>query len=384
MEQPIGMRTGFDPERPAGVGIIGSGNISRRYVEGMRRFPQLRLIGCTDAIPSLAQALAAEAGITAYATVEDLLADPAIDVVVNITPPVVHASVAIAALDAGKHVYVEKPIAATVADSAAMFEAAERNGRLLGSAPDTFLGSAGQTARAAIDDGVIGEPIGAVAFVTHSKAELWHPNPTFLFQPGGGPALDLGPYYVTSLVNMLGPVRSVAGFTRIGARTRTVTAPDRLVDTIEVTTPTHDGVVLRLASGVIVTMMLSFDVWDSHVPFIEVYGERGTLSLPDPNGFDGDVTVHTHGADDWTVLEPVLPPTGAAGDMSVQMLRGFGVADLVGAVDGGPHRASAALAGHVLEVLEAIETSSRTGTVVEIRSTVERPARRTEDKEAVA
>lgn len=376
--------TGSHPPRPVGVGIVGCGNISRRYVTGMRRFGRLRLVGCADLIPELAEKLADEAGITAYPTIEELLADPAVEVVVNITPPVAHASVTVAALDAGKHVYVEKPIAARLADVAAMFDAAERNDRLLGSAPDTFLGSAGQTARAAIDRGAIGDPIGAVAFVTHSKAELWHPNPTFLFQPGGGPGLDLGPYYITELVNLLGPVRSVAGFSRIGAPIRTVTAPDRQVDSIEVTTPTHAGAVLRMASGVIVTMMLSFDAWDSRLPFIEVYGDRGTLSLPDPNGFDGDVSVRAHSDESWTVLDPVLSPTGDAADMAVQMLRGFGVADLVDAIDGAPHRASGMLARHVLEVLEAIETSSRTSTVVEIVSTVERPEPRMESKESNA
>ncbi|GAB3397222.1 Gfo/Idh/MocA family oxidoreductase [Humibacter soli] len=378
----------FDPGHPAGVGIVGCGNISRRYVEGMRRFPQLRLVGCADLVPELAARLAEESGITAYPTIGALLADPAIDVVVNITPPVAHAAVTIQALDAGKHVYVEKPIAATLADSEAMLGAAERTGLLLGAAPDTFLGSAAQTARAAIDAGAIGAPIGAVAFVTHSKAEQWHPNPTFLFQPGGGPSLDLGPYYVTALVNMLGPVATVAGFNRIGAPFRTVTAPNRHVDTIEVTTPTHAGAILRLESGVIVTMMLSFDAWDTHLPFIEVYGDKGTLTLPDPNGFDGDVTVRTHdssdheAAADWLIIPPVLPPSGASDDLGVQLLRGFGVADLVDAIGGEPHRASGALARHVLEVLEAIQTSTATETVVRITSTVDRPEPRKSDSPA--
>jgi predicted dehydrogenase len=363
----------YGPESPARVAIIGAGNIARRYVEGMSRFPQLTLVGCADVMQPMAEALAADAGIRAYASVDELVADPDVDIVVNITPPTAHAAVTNQALAAGKHVYVEKPIAATVAESATMVATAEQTGRVLGSAPDTFLGSAGQTARAAIDSGVIGEPIGLTAFVTHSKAETWHPDPSFLFRPGGGPALDLGPYYLTTLVNALGPVASVAGFTRVGATVRPVTAPDRRVESIEVSTPTHWGATLKFRSGVIGTVMMSFDVWDSTLPKIEIYGDRGTLTMPDPNEFDGNVTVRLHGEDDWRTLDPVIEPTGEAG-AAVQLLRGIGVADLAAAVDGAPHRASAALASHVLEVIEAIQRSSDTESVIHIESTVERPA----------
>ncbi|WGW12820.1 Gfo/Idh/MocA family oxidoreductase [Saxibacter everestensis] len=363
----------YTSETPAGIGIIGCGNISQRYIEGMARFPEIKLLGCADLITELAEKAAAGAGVKAYSSIEELLADPAIDIVVNITPPVAHAPVTIAALNAGKNVYVEKPIAVTLSASEGMIEEAQSSGKLLGSAPDTFLGSAGQTARAAIDSGVIGEPIGAVAFVTHSKAETWHPNPTFLFQPGGGPALDMGPYYITTLVNSLGPVASVSGFSRVGAPLRTVTAPDRQVDSIEVNTPTHAGATLKFDSGAIATLMLSFDAWDTHLPFIEIYGHRGTLSVPDPNQFDGVVSVRLHNDEEWRTLNPVVPVSGEP-DTDVQMLRGAGVADLVGALNGLPHRASADLAHHVLEVLEAIETSSQTETVIHINSRVGRPA----------
>lgn len=357
---------------PARVGIIGRGNISRRYVDGMRRFPQLELAGCADLVHALADSLAADTGIRAYSGIDELLADPDIDIVVNITPPVAHATVSEQALAAGKNVYVEKPIAATLSDATAMLESAERAGRVLASAPDTFLGSAGQTARAAVDSGAIGEPIGAVAFVTHSKAETWHPDPGFLFRPGGGPALDLGPYCIAALVNLLGPVAEVAGFSRIGAPVRTVTAPERRVDSIDVTTPTHAGATIRFASGAIGTLLFSFDVWDHHLPKIELYGTEGALSIPDPNEYDGPVQVKRHADSGWTTLEPVLEPGGAPGD-PVQYLRGHGVADLAAALDGAPLRTSAELAFHVLEVLEAIETASSTSTVVPIVSRPSRP-----------
>lgn len=363
----------FTEETPAGVAVVGAGNIARRYVHGLRRFPHLTVLGCTDVLVDVARTLAEEEGITAYPSLEALLLDPAVDIVVNITPPAAHAEVTVQALRAGKHVYVEKPVTVTLDEADRVLDEARAAGRLLGSAPDTFLGSAGQTARAAVDAGLIGAPIGATAFVTHSRAETWHPDPTFLFQPGGGPALDLGPYYVTALVNCLGGIEQVAGFTRTGAATRRVTAPERRVDTVEVTTPTHWVASLRFASGVLGTVVMSFDVWDAELPKIEIYGELGTLSLPDPNGFDGDVRLKRHDDPEWIVLPPVTGPSGPA-DSPVQLLRGPGVADLAGAVDGNPSRASGELARHVLEVLQAVQRSSDTGSVVTLATRVERPA----------
>lgn len=370
------MAVQYSSARPARIGIIGCGNIARRYVAGMARFPELRLVGCADRVPELAASLAADSGTHAYTAPDRLLADGDVDVVVNITPPLAHATVTVDALRAGKHVYVEKPVAATLPDSERMLAEADGAGRLLGAAPDTFLGSAVQTARAAVDEGLIGDPVGAVAFVTHSRAETWHPDPSFLFQPGGGPALDLGPYYLTALVTLLGPVETVSGATRIGAPIRRVTAPDRRVESIEVTTPTHVSGTLRFVSGVLGTVLMSFDVWDSHLPKIEVYGQQGTLTLPDPNFFDGPVLLKRHEDDDWQLLAPILPVSGDDEDLSVQLLRGIGVADLVHALNGDPHRASGRLAQHVLEVLEAMQTSSDTATVVPIHSRVDRPAPR--------
>lgn len=357
----------------AGVGIVGAGNIARRYVEGIARFAELRVVGCTDVIPSLAESLAQDYGFSAFATLDQLLRSPEVDIVVNITPPSAHAEVTTLALEAGKAVYVEKPISVTSAQAFEVLRASKMLGRTVGAAPDTFLGSAGQTARHAFDSGLIGAAVAASAFVTHNRAETWHPDPTFLFQEGGGPALDLGPYYLTSLVNLLGPVETVSGLTRLGPRIREVTAPNRRVEQITVATPTHWTAVLRFVSGAIGTIMFSFDVWDANLPKIEIYGEEGTLSLPDPNEFDGDVLLKRHGDPDWSVLTPVIAPGGAPGT-HVQLLRGAGVADLAGALRGGTHRATGNLAAHVLEVLEAIRISSESETVVRIHSRLERPA----------
>lgn len=356
------------------IGILGSGNIFSRYVTGMARYPELEIVRVGDIDVDRAKRAAGEHGIPGWGDADDLYADDSIDIVVNLTPPVHHASTIMRALDAGKHVYVEKPLATTVADAKTVLAAAAASGRVLGSAPDTFLGSASQTARKALDDGLIGEPIGASAFVRHSKAETWHPDPRFLFQAGGGPVLDMGPYYLAILVNLLGPVRSVAAAARIGAKVRTVTAPDRAVDSIDVEVPTHASAVLVFDSGVIGTTLMSFDVWDSDLPAIEIYGTEGTLTLPNPNHFDGDVRVRRHGEADWSVLPPVVELFGAVGTKE-QARRGLGVRDLADAIEGGPHRANAGFAFHVLEALSAIDG---TGQVIHVESTCDRPAGRFE------
>lgn len=358
--------------RQVGIGIIGCGNILGRYLAGMSRFPNLAVRGCAARSAEHARAAAAEFGIDAFDTVADLLAAPDVDVVLNITTPAAHAETTAAALAAGRHVYVEKPITTGLSQARELVARAGAAGLLLGAAPDTFLGSAAQTARRAVDDGLIGEPVGVAGFITSGRVETWHPDPTFLFQPGGGPVADMGPYYLTAMVNLLGPLASVAARSRIGAPTRTVTSPGRRVDSITVTVPTHACAVLEFASGVIGTLLASFDVWDHHLPRLEVYGTEGTLSVPDPNTFDGDVLIKRHADEDWRVLEPVIPPFAEPGTTD-QYLRGPGVADLVAALHGAPQRATAPLACHVLEAIEGIETASRTGGTVTLSTRVPRP-----------
>lgn len=354
------------------IGILGCGNIFGRYIAGMARYPELEIVRVADVDAGRAERAAGEHGIPAWGDDGDLYADDSVDIVVNLTPPAHHANTIIRALDSGHHVYVEKPLATTVAEATKVLAAADASGRLLGSAPDTFLGSACQTARRALDDGLIGEPVGASAFIRHSKAETWHPDPRFLFQAGGGPVLDMGPYYVAALVNLLGPVRTVAGAGRVGAPTRTVTAPDRVVDRIDVDVATHASAVLVFDSGVVGTTVMSFDVWDSDLPEVEIYGTEGTLALPAPHHFDGDVRLRRHGEPDWSVLDPVVGLFGAVGTRE-QARRGLGVRDLADAIEGGPHRAGAAFAFHVLETLSAI---GGPGQCTRLESTCERPAGR--------
>ena len=359
--------------RRVGIGILGAGNILGRYVKGMSRFPELAVVGCASRSPDRAREAAEDAGIAHFDSVAELLASPDVQVVLNITTPLVHAETTAAALAAGKHVYVEKPITATLAAADDVIAQAGAAGLLLGSAPDTFLGSAAQTARAALDDGAIGEPIGAAAFITSNRVETWHPDPTFLFQPGGGPVADLGPYYLTAMVNLFGPLASVSARSRIGAPTLPVTSPNRRVDSVTVTVPTHVSAVLQFSSGVVGTLLASFDVWDHHLPRLEVYGTEGTLCLPDPNGYDGDVLLKRRTDDGWRVLPPVIPPFAEPGTKD-QLLRGPGVADLVAALGGAPQRARAPLAYHVLEAIEAIETSGRTAENARVATQPARPA----------
>lgn len=357
------------------IGILGCGNIFGRYAEGLRGLPGIDVVRVADIDPARAKQAATEYDIPAYGDGGDLFADRKVDVVVNLTPPARHAETSIAALEAGKHVYTEKPFATRIADARAMLDASARHGLLLGSAPDTFLGSAVQTARWAVDRGLIGDPIGAVAFVRHSKAETWHPDPRFLFQEGGGPVLDLGPYYIAALVTCLGPVRTVVSASRVGAPTRTVTSPGRVVDEITVEVPTHASAVLTFESGAVGTTLMSFDIWDTDLPRIEIYGTAGTLSLPNANQFDGDVRLKRHTDLDWAVVDPVLGVFGAPGSRE-QLRRGLGVADLVDALDGRPHRANADLAFHTLDVLTAIESAGSGSGAITLTSTCPRPAPR--------
>jgi predicted dehydrogenase len=354
------------------IGILGCGDVLGRYVPGLRRYPELRIVRCADIDPDRARNAAKMFDVPASGTPEDLLADGEVDLVVNLTPPAAHAPTTAQALEAGKHVYVEKPIATRLDEAFELIGLARAQSRLLGSATDTFLGSAPQTARAAIDDGRIGEPIGVAVFVPHSKVETRHPNPAAFFQPGGGPVLDLGPYYIGNLVSILGPVTQVYGATRRGTAERRITAPDRHVDVVPVGVDTHATAILRFASGVLGTVMMSFEVWDHHLPHTEVYGTEGTLSLPWPLNYDGDLTLKRHGDPDWQILEPVIPPVAAPGPD--QFLRGRGVRDMAGAIAGGPLRAGAELSLHVFEILDAIEGSARSDAVVTLRTTCSRPA----------
>jgi predicted dehydrogenase len=353
---------------PVRVGLVGCGYISGRYLQNARLFPGLQVVACADAAPERAAEQAAEYGVPAVRTVPELLADPEIEVILNLTTPDAHASIAQAALDAGKAVYNEKPLAIALEDGKRLVETARARGLRLGAAPDTFLGGGLQTCRQLIDEGAIGEPVAATAFMLIPGHERWHPQPDFFYQPGGGPLFDMGPYYLTALVSLLGPVRRVTGSARAAFSERTIRSEPRAGERIAVEVPTHLAAVLDFVSGPIATLVTSFDVWSSKAPKLEIYGSQGSLSLPDPNTFAGPVRIRGADDDTWRVVPVTRPYTKNS--------RGLGLADMAAALRGvlRPHRASGEMAYHVLEVMHAVETASREGRHVVIASTCERPA----------
>lgn len=352
--------------KPVGVGVIGCGNISSAYLTAAKRFPILDVVALADANPAAAEARAKEFGLRAC-SLEALLADPAVEIVLNLTVPTAHVEVGLRAIAAGKHVHSEKPLGVNVAEARRLIEAADAKGLRLGCAPDTFLGGAHQTARQCIDRGLIGRPIGGTAFFMCPGHERWHPNPGFYYQTGGGPMLDMGPYYVTDLVNLLGPVESVVGVATRTRSERLITSEPLAGTRIPVHVDTHVTGTLLFVSGAAVGVTMSFDVAKHrHVP-LEIYGEAGSLLVPDPNYFGGQIEFAAAG-EDWREIAA----EHAYADGNYRIL---GVADMAHALrTHRPHRASGALAYHVLEVMEAFQASSDAGRAIAISSRPPRPA----------
>lgn len=347
-------------------GIIGCGNISGIYLKADKTFNNLELVACADLDMARARAKAAEHNIKAY-TVDELLADPEIEIVVNLTIPAAHAEVSTAAVQAGKAAYSEKPFALHRADGEALLKLVAAKGQRVGCAPDTFLGGGLQTCRKLVDDGVIGEPVAATAFMMSRGHEHWHPNPDFYYQPGGGPMFDMGPYYLTALVSILGPVRRVTGLTRASFAERLITSQPKYGQIIKVEVPTHVAGLLEFANGAIGTIITTFDVKASQLPRLELYGSEATLSMPDPNTFGGPVRMRGVSDSDWQDV----PLTHSYTENS----RGLGVADMADAIrNNRPHRASGELAHHVLDIMQAFHDASATGKHIDLTSTCERPA----------
>lgn len=348
---------------PKSVGIIGAGYISATYLKSA--FPQFEIVACADAIPENADARANEFGIKAM-KVDELLRDPSIDLVLNLTIPQSHVVVSRAALNAGKHVYSEKPLALSREEARTLLDDATAKGLRIGAAPDTFLGGAHQTARKLLDDGAIGNPIGGAAFFMTGGPESWHPKPESVYQEGVGPVFDMGPYYVTALVNLLGPVKSVLAVGRNTFPKRKIGSGPRQGTEFTVQVLTYVTAILEFHSGAAVTFVVSFDVAGHNHPPIEIYGTAGSLQIPDPNFFGGAVRLIRTGRQ-WTDI----PHTHGFADANY---RGIGIADMAAAITSGvSHRASGELAFHVLEVLQAIVSNAAGDSSFEVRSTCERP-----------
>lgn len=351
--------------QPVGIGIIGTGNISDAYLAAARQFGALKIVACADINPAAAQAKATAHGIEAL-TVSALLADPRVEIVLNLTTPAHHVPVGLQALAAGKHVYSEKPLAVAMVEAEKLVAAAGAAGLRVGCAPDTFLGGVHQSARAALDAGMIGEVVAGSCFMMVPGHELWHPNPDFYYQPGGGPMLDMGPYYLTCLINMLGPVRLIVGAAQAAYPSRTIGSGPRAGQSFAVEVPTHISGILQFDSGASVSITTSFDVWKHGHNHIELYGRTGSMIVADPNQFQGEVLV-AQKKGEWV---PV-PQDHKYGDGNYRIL---GLADMAAAIRSGRrHRASLELSLHVLEVMEGILTAGQTGFRVETRHGCRRP-----------
>jgi len=362
-----GYRTMLPMTDKVRVGIVGCGVISGIYLKNLPTFDLVEVVACADLLVARAKARAAEYGITKACTPDELYADEDVELVVNLTIPKAHAGVALAAVEAGKSVYTEKPLTVERRQGQRLLKLAKERGVLVGGAPDTFLGGGHQTCRKAIDDGLIGEPVAATAFMLGHGHEHWHPDPAFYYQVGGGPMFDMGPYYLTALVNMIGPIRRVTGSARATFPERTITSKPKYGETITVETPTHVAGTVDFRSGAIGTVITSFDVWAHTLPRIEIHGREGSLSVPDPNTFGGAVKAKVGREEEWRDVPHTHGWT--------QNSRGLGVADMAHALRSGrAHRASGELAYHVLDTMHAFLDSSNEDRAIKLESTCERPA----------
>jgi predicted dehydrogenase len=353
-------------DRKTPIGIIGCGNISSIYLKAPHLFDVLQVVACADIDMERARKQAEQYGVPKVCTVEELLADPEVEIVVNLTVPNAHAEVALTTIAAGKALYSEKPLATKRADGKAILEAARAKQLRIGNAPDTFLGGGFQTCIKLINDGQIGTPVAATAFVLNHGMEGWHPDPYFFYQPGAGPMFDVGPYYLTALIALMGPVLRVTASAQITFPQRTVTSEPKYGTKIPVNTPTYITGIMEFASGAVGTIITSFDVWHHRLPFIEIYGTEGTLSTPDPNRFDGPVYIRQEKDETWREV----PLTHGYTSNS----RGIGVADMAYAIRSGRlHRASGEMAYHVLDIIESFMQSSTEGRHITLASTCTRP-----------
>lgn len=352
---------------PLRLGLVGAGKISGQYLSTLPRLSNVTLTKVADLDEARAAAVATQVPDVRAVSPQELYAADDVDLVLNLTIPQAHAEVAHAAIAAGKHVYGEKPLATNTNEAAAILTAAAEAGVAVGCAPDTVLGTGIQTARASLDAGHIGRPVAATAFMVTPGHERWHPAPEFYYQPGGGPLLDMGPYYLTALVTLLGPVRRVVGMSATPSSTRVIGSGPRAGTRIPVNVATHVTGVLEHVDGVLSTLMMSFEIWEAQLPRIEVYGTAGSLSVPDPNGFNGTVRIFKPGMTEWAEV----PESGGYRDAA----RGYGLADMARAIaEGTGHRADGELAYHVLDIIESLLASAETAAAVALGSTCARPA----------
>lgn len=368
------------------VGVIGCGAICGIYITNIKKhYKDVDVVSCSDLYMEKALATKEKYGLEKAYTTEEMLADPEIDIVLNLTVPNVHYELNKAILKAGKHIYCEKPLAVTAEQASEIAELAKELGLRVSSAPDIFLGGPIQTARKLIDEGAIGDVLGFTANFCSPGSEFWHPTPQFLYEPGGGPMKDMGPYFITALISLLGPVKEVYCCAKASFPTRDIHGED-----FEVLVPTHYAGILKFDNGVYGNINMSFDTWHHELPYLEVYGTNGMLSIPDPNMTSGEVKAFLaepfkakmktltdindqqeleYGESKLTYYNNI--PCAYSGGMN---MRGIAVQEMAMAIrEGRPHRASAEMGAHVVEVLSALEKSSEKQLPISISTTCERP-----------
>ncbi|TQJ34785.1 Gfo/Idh/MocA family protein [Arthrobacter sp. SLBN-122] len=359
MSQAAGASFGPSGSGPVGVGIIGAGVISKQYLDNLTSFPDVRVVAIGDLFEEAAATRAAEYGIPNHGGVDAVLGNPEVEIVINLTIPAAHVEVATQAVHAGKHVWSEKPFSLDRESGLGLLKAADAAGVRLGCAPDTFLGAGLQTARRMIERGDIGTPLTALTLMQSPGPESWHPNPAFLFQDGAGPLFDIGPYYLTTLVQTFGSIRRVAAFGSKSRESRVIGSGPKAGEQFEVTVPTHVSSILEFEAGESAQSIFSFDSPLKRAGFVEITGSDATIALPDPNMFDGDIRICKLGSDDWTVV----PSVGSTAS------RGTGVLEMARAIrEGRPHRAQGELAFHILDTMASISESIDNRTFVDVES----------------
>jgi predicted dehydrogenase len=359
---------------PVGVGVIGAGTISNTYLENLINFADTEVLAIGDLLPEAAREKAAQYEVPVAGDANTVIDHPDVEIVVNLTIPAAHAEVATQVIKAGKHVWNEKPLALDRASGGSLLRDAEEAGLLVGCAPDTFLGPGLQTACRLTEQGMIGTPLTALALLQLPGPELWHPNPAFLYAAGAGPLFDLGPYYLTALAQVFGPVSSVAGLGSKARERRVIGSGPKAGEEFDVVVPSHVSALLQFESGQSAQAMFSFD---SALPrtLLEVNGTEATMLFPDPNYFDGTIAIRRRGADDW---ETVATTKSASA-------RGTGVLDMARAIrEGRPHRAQGAMGFHILDTMIAVAESVESRAFVEVQSSVDKPQLLPEDWDPLA
>jgi predicted dehydrogenase len=368
------------------IGVVGCGAISDIYFTNIARFNNITAYACADIDADRAQQKAEQYGCKAMG-LDEIYRDPAIEVILNLTIPAAHYEVSANALNAGKHVYSEKSLAVTLEDGKGILDLAREKGLLIGCAPDTFLGSRPQTMRKMIDDGWIGRPIAATGFMTCHGHEVWHPNPEFYYKKGAGPLFDMGPYYITALIAMLGPAKRVCGIQSISFKERLITSQPLAGQTIDVEVPTHVSGTIEFANGAIATLITSFDIWDHNLPRLEIYGSEGTITMDEadplagPDIFEGVVKYRRKDKSDWNGFPTTIPRNGKTPWDEIPSCydyaknsRGLGLADMARAIrNGGPFRANGDMAYHALEIMVGLSESAENGQYYTIESTFAMP-----------